>query len=550
MQSAGLEVWFDQSELRSGDAWDQSIRQRIRECAIFVPIISARTEDREEGYFRFEWKLAIDRSYLMADDRPFLFPVILDETSEYSARVPERFRERQWTRLTDKSHRQAFASQLKRVLEGEGQPRPSNSPEPPSADQAEQASRAEGSSVDGFWIAILPFRCRGTSAELEALAEGLGEDIVTGLSRFSYLRVLSHSSTAGLSGDSSDLRSVGTELNARYLMQGSLRQAGSSLRVAIQLVDVTNGTHLWAESYDRTFSPDAIFDLQDELVPRIVSTVADQNGVLSRSMSAAVRNRKPEDLSPYEAVLRSFAYFWRLTAEECMAAQAVLEQALEKAPDYADAWAMLSLLCGQAHAQRFDPSTDFLSRSLAAARRAVDAAPSNHMTHYSLAQALYFEREFESFRNSALRTVKLNPMDGNAIAFMGELLSYSGDLELGEELARAAKQLNPNHPGWYWITDFYHHYLRQDYRGALSCALKVELPEHWGTHLLLAAAFGQLGKKKSGARAIATLLELRPHFALTIRTDLERWFGPEYTAHLVDGLIKAGLQEGDQSGSK
>jgi tetratricopeptide (TPR) repeat protein len=161
----------------------------------------------------------------------------------------------------------------------------------------------------------------------------------------------------------------------------------------------------------------------------------------------------------------------------------VLELALKKAPDYADAWAMLALLCGQAHAQRFDPDVDFLSKCVTAARRAVEAAPANHMTHFSLAQALYFQREFESFRNSALRAVELNPMDGNAIAFMGELLSYSGDLERGKELARAAKELNPNHPGWYWITDFYHFYLRQDYRGALSCALKVELPEHWGTYL-------------------------------------------------------------------
>jgi hypothetical protein len=120
-----------------------------------------------------------------------------------------------------------------------------------------------------------------------------------------------------------DVRSVGKELNARYVMQGSLRQAGSALRVAVQLVDAANGAHLWAETYDRVFSPEAIFELQDELVPRIVSTVADQNGVLPRSMSEAVRNRPPEDLSPYEAVLRGFAYFWRLTAEECLAAQAV-----------------------------------------------------------------------------------------------------------------------------------------------------------------------------------------------------------------------------------
>ena len=99
LRSAGLEVWFDQSELRGGDAWDASIRKQIKECALFVPIISENTQQREEGYFRLEWKLAVDRSHLMADDKAFFFPVVLDDVPEPSARVPEKFRERQWTRL-------------------------------------------------------------------------------------------------------------------------------------------------------------------------------------------------------------------------------------------------------------------------------------------------------------------------------------------------------------------------------------------------------------------------------------------------------------------
>ena len=92
-------------------------------------------------------------------------------------------------------------------------------------------------------------------------------------------------------------------------MEGSLRQAGAKLRLAVQLVDAVTGAHLWAENYERAFSPEAVFELQDDLVPRIVSTVADMNGVLPRSMSEAVRSRAPEELSPYEAVLRSFGYF-------------------------------------------------------------------------------------------------------------------------------------------------------------------------------------------------------------------------------------------------
>ena len=161
---------------------------------------------------------------------------------------------------------------------------------------------------EGFWIAVLPFKYKGSNTDLTALAEGLTEDIVTGLSRFSYLKVIARSSTARFASVSIDIRSAGKELGARYVMEGSLRQAGTKLRLAVQLVDTTSGANLWAENYERSFSPEAIFELQDDLVPRIVSTVADMHGVLPRSMSDLVRLKTADQLSPYEALLRSFSY--------------------------------------------------------------------------------------------------------------------------------------------------------------------------------------------------------------------------------------------------
>src|SRR5271169_5546607 len=157
---------------------------------------------------------------------------------------------------------------------------------------------------EGFWVAVLPFKYSGGSAELTALAEGLTEDIVTGLSRFSYLRVIARSSTSRFANQSIDIRFAGKELGARYVMEGSLRQAGTKLRLTVQLVDATSGTHLWAENYERTFSPEAVFELQDDLVPRIVSTVADCYGVLPYSMSDIVRSKALDQLTPYEALLR------------------------------------------------------------------------------------------------------------------------------------------------------------------------------------------------------------------------------------------------------
>jgi tetratricopeptide (TPR) repeat protein len=119
LRNAGIEVWFDQSELRGGDAWDAAIRRQIKTCALVIPIISTNTQGRAEGYFRLEWKLAIDRSHLMAQDRPFLIPVVIDDTSEGDERVPDRFREVQWTRLPHGVPTPAFVDRMTRLLQQE-----------------------------------------------------------------------------------------------------------------------------------------------------------------------------------------------------------------------------------------------------------------------------------------------------------------------------------------------------------------------------------------------------------------------------------------------
>jgi len=395
---------------------------------------------------------------------------------------------------------------------------------------------------EGFWIAVLPFKWRGADANLEALAEGLSEDIVTGLSRFSYLRVISRSSTTRYAGDSGDVTSIARELRANYVMEGNLRQAGSMLRLNVQLVDSGTGAHLWAETYNRMFNPDAVFELQDDLVPRIVSTIADMNGVLPQSMSEAVRSRNPDELTPYEAVLRSFAYFQRIAPEELVAATSALESAVRKEPSCADAWALLALLCTQDYGQSFKVFADPLGKGAAAAQRAVEEGPSCHLAYFSLAQVLFFQKEFQRFHNAAERAAGLNAMDGNSIAFLGEMLIYTGDLERGLELAGRAKQLNPNHPGWYWYADYYHAYCERDYSGALGYVLKANLPRHWGYHLMLTAAYGQLGNLNAAAKAVQGLLSVKPDFASTVRRELEKWWSPEYVEHLIEGLRKAGVE--------
>src|SRR5262245_10310016 len=119
LRAAGIEVWFDKSELRGGEAWDESIRDQIKACALFIPIISANAHARVEGYFRLEWKLAVDRSHRMAPRQPFLLPVVIDDTPESDDAIPERFRERQWSRLPGGHATPAFVERVRRLLSPE-----------------------------------------------------------------------------------------------------------------------------------------------------------------------------------------------------------------------------------------------------------------------------------------------------------------------------------------------------------------------------------------------------------------------------------------------
>ncbi|HYN06241.1 MAG TPA: protein kinase [Vicinamibacterales bacterium] len=407
------------------------------------------------------------------------------------------------------------------------------------------ASPANSASVrtdEGFWVAVLPFKYRGDNTDLDALGDGLSEEIVTGLSRFSYLRVIARSTTSRYADTAADVRTVGKEIGARYVIEGSLRQAGPKLRIAVQLLDTSSGAHVWAETYDRDFDPDAIFELQDDLVPRIVSTVADWYGVLPHSMSEALRNKRADQLSPYEAVLRSFGYGERRTPEEHAIAQAGLERAVQLAPGYADAWALLSIMHTEEHANRFNPQPDPLGRALAAAQRAADAASSNALAHNALARTRFFRKEFQAFRTAAERTIALNPMDGGTIAAMGVMMAYAGDWEHGCALVERAAQLNPRHPGWYWFPLFYNAYRQRDYPGALSTALKINLPHFFYAHVVIAAVYGQLGKPEAAREALRELLVLRPDFAVTGREDLGKWYPPDLVEQLIDGLRKAGLE--------
>ena len=401
------------------------------------------------------------------------------------------------------------------------------------------AARAE----DGFWVAVLPFKYSGANAEVTALADGLTEDIVTGLSRFSYLKVIARSSTLRYASEMVDVRSAGKQLGARYVLEGSLRQAGTRLRIAAQLVDAASGAHLWAETYDYPFQAEAIFETQDDVVPRIVSTIADMNGVLPRSMSEAVNSRDPLLLTPYEALLRGFAYYARFTPEEHAAARNALERAVQQSTGQADCWAMLALVYVDEYRTGFNLRPDPLGRSVHAARRAMEISPTNHLAPNGMATALFFTKEMGAFRYEVERAMKLNSMDGSTLANLGMLTAFSGEWERGCAMATRAAHLNPNLPGWHLFATAFDAYRRRDYPAALAVSLKLNMRGLWGTNLMLAVSYGQLGETEKARIAVRDLLGQMPIFGIDAREELAKWWQPEFVEQLLDGLRKAGLEQ-------
>ncbi len=273
-----------------------------------------------------------------------------------------------------------------------------------------------------------------------------------------------------------DIRSAGKELGARYVMEGSLRQAGTKLRLTVQLVDAVSGAHLWAENYERSFNPESVFEIQDDLVPCIVSTVADAYGVLPYSMSDVVRSKPLDQLSPYEALLRAIGCGYRLTPEE----HAVL--GLAWSGPFSRYRAMRTAgpccRCCMRTSTALSSTPSQTPSGAPCKRRGERPMPRLRvrLPQSALAKTLFFRKEFQAFRTAAEQAISLNPMDGAKLAQLGSLLAYSGDWERGCALVERAMQLNPRHPGWYWFPLAWNAYRKGDYRGALNVTLKINLP--------------------------------------------------------------------------
>jgi serine/threonine protein kinase/Tfp pilus assembly protein PilF len=392
-------------------------------------------------------------------------------------------------------------------------------------------------------IGTLPINYATDDEELRALAEGLTEDITTGLARFSYLSVV-HESPSG--DTQTDPRTAAQTLGVRYLLSGRIRRAGSIVRAHLHIHDANSGGHLWAEAYDSDLGGSSLFEIQDRLTDRVVATIADQQGVLIRAMSASVRDKPVDQLSALEAVFVAFDYLHEITPEAHARVREMLERVVESEPDSADAWAALSDMYCEEYKHDYNVRPDSVGRAIEAARRAIAVDRTHQLAYHSLAEAQFFRGDLGAFRSAAERAVQLNPRNGNTLAFMGILRNYAGDWEQGTSLIRRALELNPNYPGWYRFGIFYDHFRQGQFEEALAEAESIDLPGYYPTFVSIAAAAGHLGRTDVAHAAVEELLKLYPAFAERGRAEYSKWVRDETVLDSVfEGLRLAGLEVAD-----
>jgi TolB-like protein len=404
-----------------------------------------------------------------------------------------------------------------------------------------QASKPAASEVRAVRIAplpvlaVFPFANQSTEGD-DYFADGLTEDIITNLSRFRDLRVIAAGSTLQFRGHPVDLPEFCRQMKAGYAVQGSVRRKDGRVRVSVQLIDGVSCVQLWGDRYDHEMGN--LFELQDELTRMIAATlgVRLQDVSLQRAMT-----KSPLELDSYDCVLRARRYTSVLSAEIHAEARELLEKAVELDPLSSDAHALLANVYLGEYRFEMNPRPDPISRALRHALLATQLDPRNAYARCWLAIVHFFRGENEKFEAESRLALNLNPNDPETLADIGHYLAFMGEFERGAELSRRAQELNPLHPGWYYFSFARLDYNRKAYESTIAAVERIGLPHFYWTHLLDAAAKGQLGRPDAG-KALARILEIKPNFSA--RHELRKWnASPNDLDHILEGLRKAGWNE-------
>ncbi len=385
-------------------------------------------------------------------------------------------------------------------------------------------------------IAVLPLLNISGDPEQEFFADGLSEDIITELSRFKDLFVISRTSAFTYKGKAANVREVARQLGVEYVVEGSVRKAGNRVRVTVQLIDAETGRHVWAERYDRQLED--IFAIQDEITSAIVSTLPGRIEDANRERA----KRKPTDnMAAYECVLAGKRLHHRSNKGDNAAALEMLARAIELDPRYAHAHAWRACTLGQAwihgwcedRQAAMDQVVDELGTALA-----LDANDSD--VHRILAAVAVTRGDHDRATYHQERALALNPNDDLVVVQQGEILTWQGRAEEGIDWIRKAMRLNPYHPERFWSHLGRAYFVARRYAEAVEALKHIAAPDHTH-HALLAACYARMGDDGAANAHASAALERAPDFALPDYLATLHYKEASDLEHHRDAMLKAGF---------
>jgi TolB-like protein len=393
-------------------------------------------------------------------------------------------------------------------------------------------------------IAVLPFQNRSGDPVQEYFADGLTEDIITGLSRQRWFFVIARNSSFTFKQDTLDARNVANELGVRYILEGSVRKASGQVRVTAQLIDAVKGINLWADRYDRALAN--IFDLQDEITNRVIDSVGSQIIVAE---AARVQRKPPQNIEAWDLVMQALPHMWRMTVEEQRLAQELLQRAVALDSEYAHAHALL----GWTHLCMFNldtrmPIGEFTDKALDAGGRAVNLDEQDHWAHLVLGLGHARRRRPEPAEMHLSRSLELNPNFALGHAGLGYAFACGGQPERGLASLEQAQRLSPCDPFlaiYAPVARYMALFALEKYEETVAVcrAYAAVHPHHAGAWRLLTGALGLLGKIDDAKEALLRTLALQPDFSSAHVANNTVFAKPDDRARFLLGLRRAGLKD-------
>ena len=387
-------------------------------------------------------------------------------------------------------------------------------------------------------IAVLPLLNISGDPEQEFFADGLTEDIITELSRFRDLLVISRNSTFMYKGKSFKVHDVARELGVDYVLEGSVRKAGDRVRATVQLIDGETDRHLWAERYDRKLED--IFAMQDELTSTVVA-------ILPGRVEAATHDRakrKPtENMAAYECVLAAKVLHHRSTRDDNAEAMRLIDRAIALDPNYAHAHAWRACVLGQAWTHGWGGNAEAVMQQVTRAVETALALDDNDAdVHRILAALSLMRRNYDKARYHQERGLALNPNYDLVAVQQGELLTWLGQPDEGAEWIRKAMRLNPYHPERFWSHLGRAHFVARRYAAAVEAFNRVSRRDYT-QHAFLAAALVELGDQAGAAAQAEEVLRLQPGFSTRAYLATLPYKNESDRQRHREALLKAGLPE-------